>query len=178
MEINLKFTFQDYFAKEWGLQEIVCLRETTITALRLLSVLKISRSTLNSPFIICSSTLYDSDSPSTTRYNKQTDLESKYQTRHFKFTPFGLRYKLRARHTESVKVFLETSDTNQDFGRRVYNVHNSLKISEFQFSSFTVRSDRFTVLPVPIKTWDSHFYWSRLYLGQGITGHIAPEFLS
>lgn len=101
-------------------------------------------------FIICSSTLYVSFSPSTTRYHKQTDLESKHQTRHLKFTPFGLRYKLRARHTESVKVLLETSDTKHHFEQQVYNVHDSLKISEFQFSSFMVRLDRFTVLPFPI----------------------------
>lgn len=112
--------------------------------------MKISRSTLNACFIICSSILHDSFSPSTTRYHKQTDLESKHQTRHVKFTPFGLRYKLRARHTESVKVFLETSDTKHHFEQQVYNVHDSLKISEFQFSSFMVRLDRFTVLPLPI----------------------------
>lgn len=108
--------------------------------------MKISRSTLNAPFTICSSTLYDSFSPCTTRYHKQTDLESEDKTIPLKFTPFGLRYKLRTRHTESVKVFLETSDTNHDF-EQLYNTHNSLKISGFQFSSFVVRWDRFTVLP-------------------------------
>lgn len=129
--------------------------------------MKISRSTLNACFRICSSTLYDSFSPSTTRHHKQTNLESKHQTRHLKFTPFGLRYKLRARHTESVKVFLETSDTKHDFEQQVYNVHDSPKISEFQFSSFVVRLDRFTVLPLPIKTWDTYFYWSRLGTWEG-----------
>lgn len=129
--------------------------------------MEISRSTLNARVIICTFTLYGSFSPSTTRYHKQTDLESKHQTRHLKFTPFGLRYKLRARHTECVKVSLETTDTKYHFEQQVYNVHDSLKISEFQFSSFVVRLDRFTVLPLPIKTWDTYFYRSRLGILQG-----------
>lgn len=68
-------------------------------------------------------------------YHKQTALESKHQTRHLKFTPFGLRYKLRARHTESLKVLLGTSDTKHDFEQQVYNVHESqnFRVPVFQF---------------------------------------------
>lgn len=77
LEVNLTFRFQDYCDKEWGLQDTICLRETTITTFRLQQVLKILRSTLNAPFRICSSTLYDFHSPNTTRYHQQTDLRVK-----------------------------------------------------------------------------------------------------
>lgn len=55
-----------------------------------------------------------------------------------------------------MKVFLETSDMKCDFVQRVFNVCDSFKISEFQFSSFTVRSDRFTVSPLEL-----YFFKSR-----------------
>lgn len=59
-----------------------------------------------------------------------------------------------------MKVFLETTDMKHDFVQRVFNVCNSLKISEFQFSSFTVRSHRVTVSPL-----EFYFFKSRYGIG-------------
>lgn len=54
-------------------------------------------------------------------------------------------------------VSLETTDMKHDFVQLVFNVCNSLKISEFKFSSFMVRSDRFTVSPLEFYFFKSRY---------------------
>jgi len=56
-----------------------------------------------------------------------------------------------------MKVFLDTTDMKRDFVQRVFNAYNALKISEFQLSSFMVRSDRFTVSPLEFYFFKSRY---------------------